>query len=92
MLRKQVEKLEKRQNRLIAATSTALANDVEHTNSASCDYCGKKQLQFEEYYEPIVIKDKTVGANYRPKKLCKFCKKESSWDKPQEEKNRRKKN
>ena len=56
MLRKQVEKIEKRTGRMIAATTTALQSDQEHAENTKCEHCGKKGLEFIEEYKGRYIR------------------------------------
>ena len=79
MLRKQVERIEKRTGRMIAATTTAIQTDQEHATNTKCEHCGKKGLEFIEEYKPVLKNDKTIGADYRPKLICQKCKKQNNW-------------
>jgi len=79
VLRKQVEKIEKRTGRMMAATSTALQSDQEYAINTNCEYCNKKGLEFIEEYEPVLKNDKITGADYRPKLICPKCKKQNNW-------------
>ena len=91
MLRKQVEKIEKRTGKMIAAIPSALSGDQEYADALKCISCAAKGANLEEFYEPVIINNKTIGANYRPKLYCKKCKKPQSWDNPNVKKTTKKK-
>ena len=91
MLRKEVEKIEKRTGTMIAVNPAILLGDEEFAGTIKCTSCAAKGANLEEFYEPVIINNKTIGANYRPKLFCKKCKKPQSWDTPQIEKTAKKK-
>ena len=82
MLRKQVEKIEKRTEKMLAASAPALQADREYAESAKCVSCAAKGLNFEEFYKPVRVNDRILTVDYRPKLSCKKCKKAQPWNNP----------
>jgi len=84
MLRKEVEKIDKRKGTSIAATSTAIEADKEYAAKTNCLKCGRSGVTLIELYKPIYIKTNTgkqriLTANYRPKLKCPECKTEQEF-------------